>query len=163
MSDKVPHCGSIDLCDCPEQGRSRYLQWFICSRLTISLDYPSGCARWIHRATSTAYPGHGYRPRFVCILVFWNVHSVLGNNLHHYLLTIMFRNFPVIAGKFLIAGLTSVAKNHRAAPAFALAGLLILHQSSLGATYGIIKSRLTSSACPLCSSCCCSCRAGHQR
>jgi menaquinone reductase, integral membrane subunit len=92
----------------------------------------------------------GRPDRFWHPWVFWNVHSVLWEITWciTIYLTIMFLEFfPVIVeGKFFdrwpwIRKVASVF--HRAAPAFALAGLLIslLHQSSLGATYGVVKSR----------------------
>jgi molybdopterin-containing oxidoreductase family membrane subunit len=92
----------------------------------------------------------GRPDRFWHPWVFWNVHSVLWEItwcITIYLTIMLLEFLPVIVeGPFFdrwpwtrkVADLL-----HRAAPAFALAGLLIslLHQSSLGATYGVIKSR----------------------
>jgi Ni/Fe-hydrogenase subunit HybB-like protein len=92
----------------------------------------------------------GRPDRFWHPWVYWNVHSVLWEITWciTIYLTIMLLEFaPVIAeAPFFdrwpwIRKVTHIL--HKAAPVFALAGLLIslLHQSSLGATYGIVKSR----------------------
>lgn len=92
----------------------------------------------------------GRPDRFWHPWVFWNVHSVLWEitwciTLY---LTIMLVEFaPVIAESRLFSRWPVLSKIghqvHRAAPVLAVAGLLVslLHQSSLGATYGIIKAR----------------------
>lgn len=92
----------------------------------------------------------GRPDRFWHPWVFWNVHSVLWEItwcITIYLTIMILEFLPVIVeNKFFdrwpwIRKVAHVL--HKAAPAFALAGLLIslLHQSSLGATYGIVKSR----------------------
>jgi menaquinone reductase, integral membrane subunit len=92
----------------------------------------------------------GRPDRFWHPWAYWNVHSVLWEItwcITIYLIIMLLEFAPVITeGKFFdrmpwirkVAGLL-----HKAAPAFALLGLGIslLHQSSLGATYGIVKSR----------------------
>jgi len=92
----------------------------------------------------------GRPDRFWHPWVFWNVHSVLWEItwcITIYLTIMVLEFLPVIVeGSFFDRWpwIRKVARVlHKAAPAFALAGLLIslLHQSSLGATYGIVKSR----------------------
>jgi len=92
----------------------------------------------------------GRPDRFWHPWVYWNVHSVLWEITWciTIYLTIMAMEFlPVITeNKFFdrMPWTREVAHIlHKAAPAFALLGLAIslLHQSSLGATYGIVKSR----------------------
>ena len=92
----------------------------------------------------------GRPDRFWHPWVFWNIHSVLWEITWciSIYLTIMLVEFsPVIAESRLFNRFTwmrTAAKYlHRAAPVLALLGLGIslLHQSSLGATYGIVKSR----------------------
>jgi Ni/Fe-hydrogenase subunit HybB-like protein len=92
----------------------------------------------------------GRPDRFWHPWVYWNVHSVLWEitwciTLY---LTIMLVEFaPVIVESRLFKRFPWLRKFghalHRVAPVLAVAGLLIslLHQSSLGATYGIIKAR----------------------
>ena len=92
----------------------------------------------------------GRPDRFWHPWVFWNVHSVLWEitwciTLYLGVLTIEFA--PVISGLSAFKRWPIISRIghsvHRAAPILALLGLLIslLHQSSLGATYGIIKAR----------------------
>jgi menaquinone reductase, integral membrane subunit len=92
----------------------------------------------------------GRPDRFYHPWLFWNVHSVLWEItwcITIYLIIMLLEFLPVIveAPFFDRYPWTRNAAQvlHHAAPAFALAGLLIslLHQSSLGAAYGIIKSR----------------------
>ncbi len=92
----------------------------------------------------------GRPDRFWHPWVYWNVHSVLWEITWciTIYLTIMIMEFlPVITEhKFFdrMPWMREVAVVlHKAAPVFALLGLGIslLHQSSLGATYGIVKSR----------------------
>ena len=92
----------------------------------------------------------GRPDRFWHPWVYWNIHSVLWEITWciTIYLTIMLVEFaPVIAeSRFLnkYAWIRKAAKVlHRLAPLLALLGLGIslLHQSSLGATYGIVKSR----------------------
>ncbi len=92
----------------------------------------------------------GRPDRFWHPWVYWNVHSVLWEitwciTLY---LTIMLVEFaPVIAESRLFSRWPILSRIghqlHKAAPVLAVAGLLVslLHQSSLGATYGIIKAR----------------------
>jgi Ni/Fe-hydrogenase subunit HybB-like protein len=92
----------------------------------------------------------GRPDRFWHPWVYWNVHSVLWEItwcITIYLTIMILEFLPVIVENpffnrwpWLRSGAHLL---HKAAPAFALAGLLIslLHQSSLGATYGIVKSR----------------------
>jgi Ni/Fe-hydrogenase subunit HybB-like protein len=92
----------------------------------------------------------GRPDRFWHPWVYWNVHSVLWEItwcITLYLGVLMVEFAPVIAelpffDRWPIARRIA-HRTHKAAPALALFGLLIslLHQSSLGATYGIIKAR----------------------
>lgn len=92
----------------------------------------------------------GRPDRFWHPWVYWNIHSVLWEItwcITIYLTIILLEFLPVIAEmKFFNRWpwVPKIANSlHNAAPALALVGLLIslLHQSSLGATYGILKSR----------------------
>jgi len=92
----------------------------------------------------------GRPDRFWHPWVFWNVHSVLWEItwcITIYLTILIFEFAPVIAESDVFARwpwVRSVAHvMHKVAPALALVGLFVslLHQSSLGATYGIVKSR----------------------
>jgi molybdopterin-containing oxidoreductase family membrane subunit len=92
----------------------------------------------------------GRPDRFWHPWVYWNVHSVLWEITWciTIYLTIMLVEFaPVLFESRLFDRwpfLREVAKvTHKLAPALAILGLLVslLHQSSLGATYGIVKSR----------------------
>jgi molybdopterin-containing oxidoreductase family membrane subunit len=92
----------------------------------------------------------GRPDRFWHPWVYWNVHSVLWEItwcITIYLLILMVEFAPVIVDLPFFARWPRLRRLghriHRAAPALALAGLLIslLHQSSLGATYGILRSR----------------------
>jgi Ni/Fe-hydrogenase subunit HybB-like protein len=92
----------------------------------------------------------GRPDRFWHPWVYWNVHSVLWEItwcITLYLTIMLVEFLPVIAESPLMARWPALKRIghtlHKAAPALAVAGLLIslLHQSSLGATYGIIKAR----------------------
>lgn len=92
----------------------------------------------------------GRPDRFWHPWVFWNVHSVLWEItwcITLYLGVLIVEFAPVISDLPIFKRWPIVSRIghtvHRAAPVLALAGLLIslLHQSSLGATYGIIKAR----------------------
>jgi molybdopterin-containing oxidoreductase family membrane subunit len=92
----------------------------------------------------------GRPDRFWHPWVYWNVHSVLWEItwcITIYLAIMMVEFAPVIAELPPLQRwprLTQAAHAlHRLAPALAVAGLLIslLHQSSLGATYGVLKAR----------------------
>lgn len=92
----------------------------------------------------------GRPDRFWHPWVYWNIHSVLWEItmcITIYLIVMLVEFAPVIAeSKFFnrYTWIGTTAKYlHRAAPVLALLGLGIslLHQSSLGATYGIVKSR----------------------
>jgi molybdopterin-containing oxidoreductase family membrane subunit len=92
----------------------------------------------------------GRPDRFWHPWVYWNVHSVLWEITWciTIYLTIMLVEFaPMIAELRPLQRWPQVQRAahaiHRLAPALALAGLLIslLHQSSLGATYGVLKAR----------------------
>jgi molybdopterin-containing oxidoreductase family membrane subunit len=92
----------------------------------------------------------GRPDRFWHPWVYWNIHSVLWEItwcITIYLTIMLIEFMPVITElKFFDRWpiVRKVAHSlHNAAPALALLGLLIslLHQSSLGATYGILKSR----------------------
>jgi len=92
----------------------------------------------------------GRPDRFWHPWVFWNVHSVLWEItwcITIYLTILIFEFAPVVAESDMFARwpwIRSVAHvMHKVAPALALVGLFVslLHQSSLGATYGIVKSR----------------------
>jgi len=92
----------------------------------------------------------GRPDRFWHPWVYWNVHSVLWEItwcITIYLIIMLLEFLPVVAetpyfSRYPLFGRIAHLL-HKAAPAFALAGLFIslLHQSSLGATYGIVKSR----------------------
>jgi len=92
----------------------------------------------------------GRPDRFWHPWVFWNVHSVLWEItwcITLYLGILMVEFAPVISDLSIFDRWPIVRRIghtvHKAAPILALVGLLIslLHQSSLGATYGIIKAR----------------------
>ena len=92
----------------------------------------------------------GRPDRFWHPWVYWNVHSVLWEItwcITIYLIIMVMEFFPVITeNKFFdrMPWIREVAQVlHKGAPLFAVLGLGIslLHQSSLGATYGIVKSR----------------------
>jgi len=92
----------------------------------------------------------GRPDRFWHPWVYWNVHSVLWEItwcITLYLGVLIIEFAPVISDLPLFKRWPIIPRMghlvHRAAPILALAGLLIslLHQSSLGATYGIIKAR----------------------
>ncbi len=92
----------------------------------------------------------GRPDRFWHPWVYWNVHSVLWEItwcITIYLTILLVEFAPVIAQSPIFSRWPSLAKLghqvHRLAPVLAVAGLLIslLHQSSLGATYGILKAR----------------------
>ncbi len=92
----------------------------------------------------------GRPDRFWHPWVYWNVHSVLWEItwcITIYLTILLVEFAPVITQSRLFAPWPWIARLghglHRLAPALAVAGLLIslLHQSSLGATYGILKAR----------------------
>jgi Ni/Fe-hydrogenase subunit HybB-like protein len=92
----------------------------------------------------------GRPDRFWHPWVYWNIHSVLWEItwcITIYLTILIMEFLPVITEhKFFdrLPWMRDVARVlHKAAPAFAVLGLGIslLHQSSLGAAYGIVKSR----------------------
>jgi molybdopterin-containing oxidoreductase family membrane subunit len=92
----------------------------------------------------------GRPDRFWHPWVYWNVHSVLWEItwcITIYLGILMVEFAPVIVDHPLFGRWPRIRRLghslHRIAPALAIAGLLIslLHQSSLGATYGILKAR----------------------
>ena len=92
----------------------------------------------------------GRPDRFWHPWVYWNIHSVLWEItmcITIYLIVMLVEFAPVIAESKLFNRYpwihTAAKYLHRAAPVLALIGLGIslLHQSSLGATYGIVKSR----------------------
>ncbi len=92
----------------------------------------------------------GRPDRFWHPWVYWNIHSVLWEItwcITIYLTIMMVEFAPVIAESKLFSRYnwirTAAKYLHKAAPVLALLGLAIslLHQSSLGATYGIVKSR----------------------
>ena len=92
----------------------------------------------------------GRPDRFWHPWVYWNVHSVLWEItwcITIYLMIMLIEFAPVIAEQSFFDRWPKVrvvaGKLHKLAPFLAVAGLLIslLHQSSLGATYGILKAR----------------------
>ncbi|OGO16801.1 MAG: hypothetical protein A2Z14_07035 [Chloroflexi bacterium RBG_16_48_8] len=92
----------------------------------------------------------GRPDRFWHPWVFWNVHSVLWEItwcITLYLGVLLVEFAPVISDLPIFDRWPIIPRIghgvHKAAPVLAVAGLLIslLHQSSLGATYGIIKAR----------------------
>ena len=92
----------------------------------------------------------GRPDRFWHPWVFWNVHSVLWEItwcITIYLIIMILEFAPVLFETPYFhrwPWLLKLAHNmHKLAPVFAILGLLVslLHQSSLGATYGIVKSR----------------------
>ncbi len=92
----------------------------------------------------------GRPDRFWHPWVYWNIHSVLWEItwcITIYLMIMIFEFLPVVT-EMEVFDRWPVARKiagslHNAAPALALIGLLIslLHQSSLGATYGVLRSR----------------------
>lgn len=92
----------------------------------------------------------GRPDRFWHPWVYWNVHSVLWEitiAITIYTTILMIEFAPVVAELRLFARYSlprRIAHGiHRATPVLAVAGMLIslIHQSSLGATYGILRSR----------------------
>lgn len=93
----------------------------------------------------------GRPDRFWHYLVFWNTHSVLWEVsmcLTFYLLVLVLETAPIIGSlEFMRSRLPKLAKRlesiHHYAPYLAVAGLFLslLHQSSLGATFGVIKAK----------------------
>ena len=92
----------------------------------------------------------GRPDRFWHPWVYWNIHSVLWEItwcITIYLTIMLLEFLPVIAEARFFDRWPWFRKGaytlHKAAPALAVLGLLIslLHQSSLGATYGIVKAR----------------------
>jgi menaquinone reductase, integral membrane subunit len=92
----------------------------------------------------------GRPDRFWHPWVYWNIHSVLWEItwcITIYLMIMIIEFLPVIADTRFFNNWPRLRKFmhslHKLAPALALLGLLIslLHQSSLGATYGIVKAR----------------------
>ncbi len=93
----------------------------------------------------------GRPDRFWHALIYWNDHSLLWEVtmcVMLYLTVLLFESLPIFANldwlrKHLpgVAGLMS--KTHHYAPYLAIAGLgfSMLHQSSLGAVYGVLKAR----------------------
>jgi Ni/Fe-hydrogenase subunit HybB-like protein len=93
----------------------------------------------------------GRPDRFWHALVYWNEHSLLWEVtmcVVLYLTVLVFESMPIFAGldwfrkRFpVLAG--KMSHLHHYAPYLAIAGLALsmLHQSSLGATYGVIKAR----------------------
>jgi len=92
----------------------------------------------------------GRPDRFWHPWVYWNIHSVLWEItwcITIYLAIMLIEFLPVVADSRLFDNWPRFRKSahalHKLAPLLALLGLLIslLHQSSLGATYGIVKAR----------------------
>ncbi len=92
----------------------------------------------------------GRPDRFWHPWVYWNIHSVLWEItwcITIYLTIMIVEFLPVVIDSPLFDKWprlrSAIHQLHKAAPVLALVGLLIslLHQSSLGATYGIVKAR----------------------
>jgi Ni/Fe-hydrogenase subunit HybB-like protein len=93
----------------------------------------------------------GRPDRFWHSLVYWNRHSLLWEVtmcVVLYLTVLLFESMPIVANwEWLRKHMPKVAKimsgTHHYAPILAIIGLGLssLHQSSLGATYGVIKAR----------------------
>ena len=93
----------------------------------------------------------GKPERFWHSLVYWNTHSLLWEVtmcVVLYLTVLLFETMPIIANlewlrKRLPKVATLMSRVHHYAPVLAIIGLGLssLHQSSLGATYGVIKAR----------------------
>jgi Ni/Fe-hydrogenase subunit HybB-like protein len=93
----------------------------------------------------------GRPDRFWHYLVFWNTHSVLWEVsmcLTLYLVVLLLETAPIIGGAdFFRSRWPRLSKRlesiHHYAPYLAVAGLFLslLHQSSLGATFGVLKAR----------------------
>jgi Ni/Fe-hydrogenase subunit HybB-like protein len=93
----------------------------------------------------------GRPDRFWHSLVYWNTHSLLWEVtmcVVLYLTVLLFESMPIAANwEWLRRRMPKVAKmmssTHHYAPVLAIIGLGLssLHQSSLGATYGVIKAR----------------------
>jgi Ni/Fe-hydrogenase subunit HybB-like protein len=93
----------------------------------------------------------GKPERFWHSMVYWNTHSLLWEVtmcVILYLIVLVFEAMPIIANlewlhKFLPKIASLMERVHHYAPFLAIIGLGLssLHQSSLGATYGVIKAR----------------------
>lgn len=94
----------------------------------------------------------GRPDRFYKALLYWNTHSVLWEVTMCVMLyfgVLLLEVLPIVAGAdwWLTRRFPKVAKQvvrlHNLAPVLAVAGLALssLHQSSLGATYGVLKAR----------------------
>ena len=93
----------------------------------------------------------GRPDRFWHALVFWNPHSVLWEVtmcVTLYLTVLMLETIPIVGNSSLIKDRwpdlsMKLGGVHKIAPVLAIVGLglSMLHQSSLGATYGVLKSR----------------------
>jgi Ni/Fe-hydrogenase subunit HybB-like protein len=93
----------------------------------------------------------GRPDRFWHALVYWNPHSVLWEVtmcVTLYLAVLSLETLPILGNaSFMKHRLPVVSRQllkvHRLAPALAVAGMCLsmLHQSSLGATYGVLKAR----------------------
>jgi Ni/Fe-hydrogenase subunit HybB-like protein len=93
----------------------------------------------------------GKPERFWHSLVYWNTHSLLWEVtmcVVLYLTVLVFETMPILANlewlrKKLPKIASSLERVHHYAPFLAMLGLALssLHQSSLGATYGVIKAR----------------------
>ncbi|HJS17719.1 MAG TPA: NrfD/PsrC family molybdoenzyme membrane anchor subunit [Anaerolineales bacterium] len=93
----------------------------------------------------------GRPERFWHSLVYWNTHSLLWEVtmcVVLYLTVLMFETMPIVANwewlrKHMPRVTSMMSRTHHYAPILAIIGLGLssLHQSSLGATYGVIKAR----------------------
>jgi Ni/Fe-hydrogenase subunit HybB-like protein len=93
----------------------------------------------------------GRPDRFYHALLYWNPHSVLWEVtmcVCLYLTVLLLETAPIFGGsEFVKSRFPKVSERlvsiHNLAPVLAVAGLLLsmLHQSSLGATYGVLKAR----------------------
>src|SRR6266498_1433672 len=93
----------------------------------------------------------GKPERFWHSLVYWNMHSLLWEVtmcVILYLTVLVFEAMPILANlewlrKYLPKAASLMERVHHYAPILAIIGLGLssLHQSSLGATYGVIKAR----------------------
>jgi Ni/Fe-hydrogenase subunit HybB-like protein len=93
----------------------------------------------------------GRPDRFWHALVYWNPHSLLWEVtmcVTLYLAVLSMETLPILGGapwmqRRLPAVSRQLVKVHKLAPILAVAGMILslLHQSSLGATYGVLKAR----------------------
>lgn len=127
--------------------------------------YLFGLKQYYNLARTATFIGFiGYSMAMMCLLldigrpdrfwhgfVYWNIHSVLWEVtmcVGLYFIVLTLEVLPILGKWDWVQGrwpklAQSISKLHHFAPYFALAGLILsmLHQSSLGATYGVLNAR----------------------